>query len=188
MESTRRDLERALQPDDARRTLTERLLSIKYSERTLVAELAAIARVDLDDYRKERRPYLTSEEVKTMIRHGFTVGAHSHDHPYYAELPLSDQIAQTATSMDMLASRFGCKLKAFAFPHSDAGVDPQFFKEVFSSGLLQVSFGTGGMVRHFHPKNLERVNMEKTAAPAGAILARQCARTAYRNGRAAMGI
>jgi peptidoglycan/xylan/chitin deacetylase (PgdA/CDA1 family) len=164
--------------------LTARLLTIRYRERALVWRLAALAEVDLDRYLKEVRPYVTSEDLRDLMRLGFAIGAHSHDHPLYADLALSEQLAQTETSMEGLASRFALPIRAFAFPHSDAGVGPEFFRRVFSGGLLQVSFGTGGMVPHFHPRNLQRVSMEKTSAPAAAILARQCARTTYRKGRA----
>ena len=46
-------------------------------------------------------------------------------------------------SMELLQARFGVNPKAFAFPHTDSGVDEKFFTEVFSEPLLDVSFGTG---------------------------------------------
>jgi hypothetical protein len=52
--------------------------------------------------------------------------------------------------------------------------------------MLDVSFGTSGLVRHFHPRNIERVSMEKTAASAEQIVARQFTRAAYFRMRIAM--
>ena len=82
-------------------------------------------------------------------------------------------------SMELLDARFGVSPKAFAFPHTDSGVEESFFTEVFAEPLLDISFGTAGLVSHFHPRNIERVSMEKTSAPAADILARQFARATY---------
>lgn len=161
-------------------TLRARVLSIRYGQNALVRCLAETLDVDLDQYVRETQPYLSSRQIATLLDMGFSIGAHSHDHPQYADLPLSQQLAQTRRSMEVLDARFGISPKAFAFPHTDYGVEESFFTEVFSeSSLLDVSFGTAGLVAHFHPRNIERVSMEKTSAPAADILARQFARATY---------
>jgi peptidoglycan/xylan/chitin deacetylase (PgdA/CDA1 family) len=114
-----------------------------------------------------------------LLDRGFSIGAHSHDHPLYADLPLPQQLAQTRMSMQLLDARFGVSPKAFAFPHTDSGVEDAFFSAVFSEPLLDVSFGTAGLVSHFHPRNIERVSMERTSARAAQILAWQFARATY---------
>ncbi len=160
-------------------TLRARVLSIRYAQKSLVRSLAEILDLDLDQYVRETRPYLSSKQVGTLLDEGFSIGAHSHDHPLYADLPLFQQLAQTRMSMELLGKRFGMRPKAFAFPHNDSGVEAAFFNAVFSEPLLDVAFGTGGLVSHFHPRNIERVSMEKTSAPAAQILARQFARATY---------
>jgi peptidoglycan/xylan/chitin deacetylase (PgdA/CDA1 family) len=160
-------------------TLRARVISIPYAQKSLVLSLAETLEVDLARYVRETRPYLSSEHIATLLHRGFSIGAHSHDHPLYADLPLPQQLEQTRMSMQFLDRRFGVSPKAFAFPHTDSGVDDGFFTAVFSESLLDVSFGTGGLVSHFHPRNIERVSMEKTSAPAAQILARQFARAMY---------
>ena len=160
-------------------TLRERVLSIQYGQKSLVSSLAETLSVDLNQYVREMRPYLSSEQIATLLNRGFSIGAHSHDHPLYADLPLPQQLAQTRMSMQLLETRFGVSPKAFAFPHTDSGVDERFFAAVFSEPLLDISFGTAGLAPHFHPRNIERVRMEKTSAPAAQILARQFARATY---------
>ena len=160
-------------------TLAERVRGIGYSQAGLVRELADVLQVDLDQYVRDKRPHLTSDQVASLINKGFSVGAHSHDHPLYSELPLAEQLKQTRLSIEILDNRFGVNPKAFAFPHNDGGVQDDFFAAVFSEPLLDVSFGTSGLVKHFHPRNIERVSMEKTAAPAEQIVARQFTRAAY---------
>lgn len=163
-------------------TLRDRILSIRYSDESHVCSLAEALDFDLNQYVYETQPYLTSGQITTLLNQGFSIGGHSHDHPVYADLPVSQQLAQTRMSMELLDMRFGVKPKAFAFPHNDSGVPEEFFKTVFSEPLLDVSFGTSGLVPHFQPRNIERVSMEKTAAPAARILARQYARALYVRG------
>jgi peptidoglycan/xylan/chitin deacetylase (PgdA/CDA1 family) len=164
---------------DNHATMLSRFLSIPYAHNALVRSLAAALDVDLDQYVREARPYLSSGQIASMLRSGFTIGAHSHDHPLYADLPLEKQLEQTRMSMQWLETRFGVSPKAFAFPHTDRGVGAAFFNTVFSEPILDVSFGTAGLVSHFHPRNIERVGMEKTSAPAAQILARQFVRATY---------
>lgn len=163
----------------ARAGLETRLLSIRYADQQILDTIAAIAEVDIDQYVATARPYLSSEEVINLIRQGFTIGAHSVDHPLYADLSLQEQITQTRQSIDFIVNRFGVKTRAFAFPHTDAGVGPEFFDAMFDAGILDVCFGTRGFVRHFHPRNVERVGMEKISGTAEAIIAREYARAVY---------
>lgn len=174
-----RRLESILPAADADGTLRGRILSIRHGHYSLVPAVAAAMEVNLDEYVAETRPYLSSDQIVRMLAMGFSIGSHSHDHPLYADIPLAQQLAQTRQSVQLLDSRFGLELKAFAFPHTDTGVGPAFFTTVFSEHLLDVSFGTAGLVDHFHPRNIERVSMEKTSAPAAQILGRQFARAVY---------
>jgi peptidoglycan/xylan/chitin deacetylase (PgdA/CDA1 family) len=160
-------------------TLRDRMLSIRYVEKSRVRSIAEVLDVDLDGYVRETQPHLTSGQVAALVRQGFAIGAHSHDHPLYADLSPSEQMAQTRMSTELL-ERFGFRPKAFAFPHNDDGVQQEFFNTVFGERLLDISFGTSGFVAHENPRNIQRATMEKTATPASQILARQFARAAYR--------
>jgi hypothetical protein len=114
------------------------------------------------------------------LQQGFTIGSHSIDHPRYATLSVEEQLYQTRASLRWLAERFPLRYRAFAFPHSDAGVPMTFFRVLFDEGTLDVSFGTGGMLPHFFARNFSRFTMEKTLLPAESILAKQYARVLYR--------
>lgn len=164
-------------------TLRDRVLSIKYEQQSLLHSLVEAAGCDIGEYVRETRPHLSSEQVTALLRQGFSIGSHSCDHPLYADLALADQVAQTRTSMQLLEARFGVTPRSFAFPHTDSGVATEFFNAVFSDRLLDVSFGTSGLVAHFHPRNIERVGMEKTSMTASQILARHFTRAAYKRFR-----
>jgi hypothetical protein len=91
-------------------------------------------------------------------------------HPLYAELPVEEQTRQTVESIRFLVERFDLDHRAFAFPHSDAGVREEFFKEMRHKRQLEVSFGTAGMRRHFFRWNLERFSMENSSLAAAQIV------------------
>jgi peptidoglycan/xylan/chitin deacetylase (PgdA/CDA1 family) len=167
-------------PEAGRAILSERIRSLGYAHSHLVEEIARIVGLDLGEYVRTRRPLLTSEEVASLYSRGFGIGAHSHTHPLYADLSLAAQREETRMSIDWLSSRFGVTPRAFAFPHNDDGVGEEFFSAVFSQRMLDVSFGTSGLVSHFCSRNIQRVSMEKTAAPASQILSRQFSRATYR--------
>jgi peptidoglycan/xylan/chitin deacetylase (PgdA/CDA1 family) len=157
-----------------------RLLAIRYREKKVVGDIAANCGCDLAGYLSAARPYLTSEQIRSLLAQGFTIGAHSVDHPLYSELSLADQLFQTEESLRFVAGRFQVAYRAFAFPHSDSGVGRQFFQRLHGEGKLDVSFGTAGMVKHSCAQNLERFTMEKTLLPARRVLARQYPRAIYR--------
>lgn len=166
-------------PANASLTIEERLRSLGYAQKTLLFSIAEILGVDLDQYVQKQQPHLRSEHVRAMVNQGFNIGSHSLDHPLYSELPFTEQLTQTRTSLEFLEREFEARPRAFAFPHNDDGVDREFFDAVFSKPMLDVSFGTSGLVRHFHPRNIQRVSMEKTPASAAQILARQFTRATY---------
>jgi peptidoglycan/xylan/chitin deacetylase (PgdA/CDA1 family) len=172
-------LESILPAETNATTLRARMMSIRYAQKSLVTAMAETLDVDLNEYIYKVQPYLSSEQVRSLLYQGFSIGAHSHDHPLYADLSLAEQITQTRMSVQLLETRFGLEPRAFAFPHTDSGVGEEFFNAIFSEPLLDVSFGTAGLISHFQLRNIERMSMEKTSAPAARILARQFARATY---------
>ena len=69
---------------------------------------------------------------------------------------------------------------AFAFPHSDNGVTKQFFEQMYSTGLIDISFGTGGMIDDTFQINIQRFSLEKPIMPAKNIIAYQYARRLFK--------
>jgi hypothetical protein len=93
---------------------------------------------------------------------------------------VEEQLYQTHASLRLLAERFQLRYRAFAFPHSDAGVTMDFFRPLYEDGNLDVSFGTGGMLPHFFSRHFQRFAMEEPMLSAESILAKQYARVLYR--------
>lgn len=161
--------------------LSEGILKIDYKRRDALDKIAEVLQIDVQRYLSEKQPYLTSGQVKELIDQGFTIGAHSIDHPYYSTLSLAEQLEQTIVSMKKIRENFGLDYGAFAFPHNDNNVSREFFAELDKSGLVDVSFGTGGMIKDTIPNNIQRCSLEKPVIPAKRIIAYQFARKLYRH-------
>ena len=160
--------------------LPSRIRSIYYLKRHVLDKLGPFLECDFAAYTASEQPYLTSENIRDLMKKGFDIGAHSIDHPLYSELSLEEQLIQTQGSLSWLSQRFQYECQAFAFPYRDAGISPEFFHRAFTEGPLKVSFGIGGMLHHFFPRNLPRFTMERTDLPAAQILARQFGRAFFR--------
>lgn len=156
------------------------LRSVRYANRLVLDEAAAICGLDFETFLASQKPYLSSAQIHGLLRDGFAIGGHSVDHPFYGDLTLEEQLRQTRQSVEFVRERFGVNYRVFAFPHSDAGVSNEFFERVFGDGTIEASFGTAGLLRDIRPKHFQRFSMEKSNGSARRILAWQLARRCYR--------
>lgn len=161
--------------------LSEGVLKVDYKLRKALDRIAQILMIDFQKYLDEKQPYLTSSQVKELIDRGFAIGAHSIDHPYYSNLSLDEQLEQTVVSVKKIRENFGLDYGVFAFPSNDDGVSQEFFKKVQESGLIDMTFGTGGVADQDLRGHMQRFSLEKPLLPAREIVAWQYARTFYKN-------
>lgn len=156
------------------------LLSINYQNKLLLDDVAKVMEVDFGDYLSLRKPYLTTDQIRQLLHNGFTIGAHSIDHPYYGDLTLTEQLNQTIESARHIRENFQLDYGAFAFPHGDSGVSKEFFKRIQECGLIDITFGTGGMGDGYPRTHRQRFSLEKPLLPARDLLTWQYARRFYR--------
>jgi peptidoglycan/xylan/chitin deacetylase (PgdA/CDA1 family) len=151
--------------------IASRIRAVSYRQRYVLDDLARLFECDFQGYLSSHKPYMSSQQVKTLLRQGFAIGAHSVDHPLYTELSLGEQLTQTRESMRWLSERFHISCQSFAFPYRANGVSTDFFQTIFAEGELKVSFGTGGLVPHVFRRNLPRCTTERSDATASEALA-----------------
>lgn len=156
------------------------ILSINYRQRDIIDEIAQLIDIDFNDYLKRNKPYMTSEQIRRLINEGFSIGAHSIDHPLYSSLSSEDQLHQTMESVKFVKERFGLEYGVFAFPHNDNGVSKKFFNEILDSGLIDATFGTGGIIYDIVPNHFQRFSLEKPVMSAEKIIVLQYAKKLYR--------
>ena len=160
--------------------ISDGVLNVDYRHKEILDKIAEVLLVDFQGYLNNEQPYLTSRQVKKLIEQGFAIGGHSIDHPYYAALSLVEQLEQTIVSVKQIKEKFGLDYGAFAFPHNDTGVSQEFFRNVQESRLIDITFGTGGMVDGGLQSHKQRFSLEKPLLPAREIIAWQYARKLYR--------
>jgi peptidoglycan/xylan/chitin deacetylase (PgdA/CDA1 family) len=154
--------------------LKRSILSIDYAARERLDALARLLEVDFAAFLREKRPYLDSEQIHGLLGAGFTIGAHSVDHPLYAKIDFNEQLRQTRQSISFLIERFGITSRDLAFPFVSDGIDAAFFDAVYRLKEVGMLFCLGGISRK-DPRNIERFWMENDATtPAETIVRRFC--------------
>ena len=156
------------------------LKSVRYANRAVLDEAAAICDIDFKTFLARQKPYVTSDQIRSLTRDGFAIGGHSIDHPLYRDLTLEEQLHQTRESVRFVCENFGLAYRAFAFPHSDTGVSQTFFERSFSEGIIEICFGTGGLLRDSWAGHFQRFSMEKPMQPPTTTMTHQYARRLFR--------
>jgi peptidoglycan/xylan/chitin deacetylase (PgdA/CDA1 family) len=148
------------------------VLSVKYKGRDVLDQIARSFDLDFKEYLAQKRPYLSTSEIKRLISEGFTVGAHSIDHPFYAELSIEEQLCQTKESVNAVTQVFELNYRTFAFPFGDKGVSKRFFSRVLTENIVDVVFGSNGAFCNdeYFPFSIQRLGMENQPYSAGHIL------------------
>lgn len=138
--------------------IEEEVLNINYTERNCLDGRAQESGIYFNDFLQKQQPYLTSGQLKAWKKNGFTIGAHSEDHPQYALIPEAEQVAQTLNSCDFVQKEFAETERYFAFPFSAAGVSDCFFEKIRNS--VDLTFGISGIHTAHGGRYTDRIDME----------------------------
>ncbi len=133
------------------------LLSLSYQKKEEIDTLASLVGLDFKSYLAVQKPYMTTEQIQELSRQGFYFGAHSLDHPMYANISTSEQIRQTEISLQWLRENLDQKCSIFAFPFSDFNVKSYFYKHFEDVDLI---FGTAGLKDTVVKNHFQRIPME----------------------------
>lgn len=137
------------------------LFSITYKDRLKLDKIAEAVSFSFDDFLRKEQLYLTIKQIKELQNSGFTFGAHSKDHPLYAEIDLEQQLTQTIESLSFLETEINVKHRVFSFPFHDIGVLKDFFHQI--KPKIDLSFGTSGVKKDEFGFHLQRLDMEKSS-------------------------
>ena len=156
----------------SQKRLQEIILSIGYGHKQLLDEIAAILEIDFKNYLQQHKPYLTKEQINSLMIQGFTFGAHSTDHPKYMNLSLTQQVDNTRKCIEYINSNFRQPVNMFSFPFTDFGVDKRFFDAISKdeNGHVDLSFGCAGLKKDTCHFNFQRIPMEIKNFKAGNII------------------
>ncbi|MGV0922251.1 polysaccharide deacetylase family protein [Empedobacter tilapiae] len=100
--------------------------------------------------------YLNENEINELIHLGFTIGAHSMNHPYYRDISFEKQLIETNESLDFIQKKFNLNYRVFSFPFTDDGVLKKFFENIEAD----FTFGTAGIKDDKISTNIQRLPMD----------------------------
>lgn len=148
----------------------KQLLALGYQDQIVIDQIAQLLELNFDDFLLEQKPYLTTKQIRFLQADGFTIGAHSVDHPQYNEITLEEQLEQTKESVRFIAKHFNPRFNCFSFPFTDDGVSQKFFTEINEKKITQLTFGCAGLKQDGAPYHLQRFPMEGTKEPAEKLI------------------
>lgn len=148
------------------------ILAIDYPRRALLDAVAIKLDLDVNEFLKTDRPYLERSEVSDLVEQGFTVGAHSLDHPHFRLISPDEQYHQVAESLRQLCDWFAPRRKVFAFPFDSVSVEPDLTRQFQRLGMIDAFFGVDWRLPNGSPYIVEsRIPMDADCdRPARAIL------------------
>lgn len=136
------------------------LLAINYNNKEVLNELALKVGLSFSSVLEKQKPYLTSSQIKELINNGFTIGAHSVDHPFFMDINQDNQLEQVKESLKFLKNNFNIEYSSFSFPFADYGLKSSFFKSINENNSIDISFGTSGIKKDKISNNFQRISFE----------------------------
>lgn len=150
------------------KTLVEKILHVSYRHRDVLDHMAEILSIDFDDYLQQQRPYLTTDDLRELQSQGFTIGAHSVDHPHFDQLEEEEQIDQLLGSLQFVQQNFATQACYFAFPFGEEGVGVERLSaHIPAPGY---TFGISGIGCSHQGRHIARIDMEQGGLSAKTIL------------------
>lgn len=147
-------------PRNDQQILISLLRGLNYSDGVLIGKIADVLELDFDRYLEENMPYMSSEQIGSLLAKGFHIGAHSIDHPEFSLLKEEEMKRQTRESFYLLGKTFDLSQRFFAFPYTDDRVPKSFFAYLDNEEKVDISFGTAGLKRDENPRHIQRIPME----------------------------
>lgn len=145
--------------------LKKEIMKIHYPDQEKADELGNIMEISFEDYLKSQRPFMTKEQIKSLAEKGFTIGAHSMDHPHYALISEQDQINQTLQSCKYVKALTNQDNNLFSFPHEDKAVKQSFFDLLRKDNSIDLFFGVQNQLDEKRNPILHRFNAEDPSKP-----------------------
>lgn len=158
----------------------QKLVAGRLPQPRILNAIGSLLEIDWESELSDRKPYLTDDNIHSLLRRGFAIGAHGIDHRVFSSLSVADQIKQVAESVTAIQSKFNIPYRAFAFPYGDFGITKRTLLELRDTGLVDFVFGTRGLIEdELSPFVLQRLWCENREQPLSQFIARHLASIVY---------
>ena len=140
-----------------------KLLSIKNSDKELVFDILKILKIDIDEYVKDKKPYITKSQIQEMIDDGQFFGGHTMSHKRMQELTFAEQKSEIIDSINWLKLNFNINYSLFSFPFSDKNISKKLIDSLFEYDKNIRVFGNSGMKKDFDSRIIQRFSLDNPA-------------------------
>jgi peptidoglycan/xylan/chitin deacetylase (PgdA/CDA1 family) len=138
----------------------KQFINIKFSEREKVNKVLELLDININEYLKENKPYITKEQIQEMIKDGFYFGGHTMTHPPLNQLSHLDQKTEIINSINWLKENFNINYSLFAFPFSDKSISKKLLNELFEYDSNIKLFGNSGLKKDIDKRIIQRFSLE----------------------------
>jgi peptidoglycan/xylan/chitin deacetylase (PgdA/CDA1 family) len=114
------------------------------------------------EYVKEKKPYLTIEQIRYLLNEGFEIGSHSLSHPVFSRLSYDEFKGEIVTSAKLLEATFGKQITSFSYPFGMKAC-PEFEQRLIKDGgvAIKTLLGTKNRLDNYmNCLQWERDNLE----------------------------
>ncbi len=139
----------------------EQILKATILQENILDEVAILLGINFADFLTKQKPYLTTSQILNLQSQGFSIGAHSFNHPEFWKISEIEQMKEIRESMNWLVESVKPAIKAFAFPFTDSGVSLNVLKSLKNENMCDVSFGTAGIKSDELESHFQRYPVEQ---------------------------
>jgi polysaccharide deacetylase len=118
---------------DSEQQLVARLQAATWTEEPAIDAACRTLGIDIDDYLRTVRPYLTTAQVRALAADGFTIGAHGTSHQRLGVMTEAEARAEILTACDLVSKLVpgeGSGKVPFAFPFNGRGVQREMMRSI----------------------------------------------------------
>ncbi|MFH1968581.1 MAG: polysaccharide deacetylase family protein [bacterium] len=121
-----------------------RLLNLKDID--TINTVAKILGINFSQYLETLTPYLTTEQINTLISEGNTIGSHGKQHISLGDIDRDSAIREITESCSFLKSRFNINKMGFSFPFSGNNLDTKrLLKNFEDARSIELFFDSNGV-------------------------------------------
>ena len=135
------------------------ILNIDFLHRAIIDNLLENFEIDIPQYLREQKPYMTLNQLKSLEKYGFWIGMHSASHPDFKQLTVDEQLSEINAGLEWHRTNFPNQPNYFAFPFSDDGLKKTFIESFGDLGIPN-SFGTAGIKKDICRNHYQRFPVE----------------------------
>jgi peptidoglycan/xylan/chitin deacetylase (PgdA/CDA1 family) len=139
------------------RQLLDLLLSLDRENGSELDLICEALEVDAIKYARQRKIFMTSEEVRTLATEGFTIGGHGLSHNVMQRMSHDRVEQEIVSSCQAVRDITGQRRVPFAFPYSGRDIDRGFLADILARYPFIEIFFDSGPLRRGAPYVVDRV-------------------------------